>query len=100
LSIREVFTMTDTQSRERAHLEYPYGQDGQASNDEEILAAVLNALHHNSGIPSEHIRAEVKGGHVVLCGVVCQDYERALAEQAAASAPGVTKVENHLTFAS
>ena len=92
--------MTDMHSRERAQLPYPYSPDHPASNDDEILAGVLNALHHNSGIPSDHIRAKVKDGHVVLTGVVCQDYERSLAEQAAASAPGVREVENHLTRAS
>ena len=91
--------MTDMHDHERGRLEYPYSHVGVAHNDDEILAAVLNALHHNSGIPSEHIRAVVKDGHVVLTGVVCQGYERSLAEQAAASAPGVRQVENHLTYA-
>jgi len=89
--------MTPIAKPERAHLQYPYGE---ASNDEEILAAVLNALHHHSGVPSDHIRAEVKHGVAVLSGVVCEDYEKTLAEQAAASAPGVSKVENNITLAS
>ena len=90
--------MTDTNPIERAHLEYPYTHEAPASHDEEVLAGVLNALHHNSGIPSEHIRAQVSAGKVTLTGVVDQDYESALAEQAAAGAPGVNQVENQLTF--
>ncbi len=89
--------MTDMHPRERSHLIYPFTQEVHATNDEEILAAVLNALLHHSGVPSDHIRAQVKNGCVVLSGVVCQEYERALAEQAAAGAPGVRQVENQLT---
>ena len=89
--------MPDSLIRERSALGYPYANETPASNDDQILAAVLNALHHNSGIPSDHIRAEVKDGRVTLSGVVCQDYERTLAEQAAAATPGVVAVANHLT---
>jgi osmotically-inducible protein OsmY len=85
------------QASERPHLQYPYATDSNISSDDEILAAVLNALHHNTGVPSDHIRAQVKGGNVTLTGVVTQDYERALAEQAAAGTPGVRRVDNNLT---
>lgn len=74
-------------------LEYPYGR---VSTDEEVLSAVLNALHHNSGIPQDKVRAEVRRGHVVLSGVVDQEFERSLAEQAVATAPGVTEVTNEI----
>ncbi len=82
---------------ERGKLDYPYGE---ASNDEGILAAVLNALHHNSGVPNDHIRAKVTEGHVVLTGSVVEEYERTLAEQAAAAVTGVIAVDNHITLAS
>jgi osmotically-inducible protein OsmY len=87
-----------THSNEAPHLAYPYGKDAHPVNDEEILAAVLNALHHNTGVPSEHLRAEVKGGHVTLTGAVGQDYERDLAERAVKNAPGVTKIDNNITI--
>jgi osmotically-inducible protein OsmY len=90
--------MSDIHTHEPAHLEYPYGSGGPALNDDEILAAVLNALHHHSGVPSDHIRAEIVNGKVVLSGVVCQDYEKALAEQAAAETPGVVAVENNIAL--
>jgi osmotically-inducible protein OsmY len=89
--------MDDTHPRESAHRVYPFGQEVPASEDDEILAAVLNALHHNCGIPSDHIRAQVKDGRVTLSGIVSQDYESSLAEQAAAGASGVKQVENNLT---
>ena len=73
--------MTNILHRDPAHLDYPYGHDGHPTTDDEILAAVLNALHHNSGVPSSHIRADVKDGRVTLTGIVCQDYEMTLAEQ-------------------
>jgi osmotically-inducible protein OsmY len=89
--------MTDIHTNALVHLVHPHAREIQAGNDGEILAGVLNALLHNSGIPSEHIRLEVKQGRVILSGIVCQDYESSLAEQATASEPGVKKVEKKLT---
>ena len=76
---------------------YPYGK---TSSDEEILSEVLNALHHNTGVPQDRVRAEVRRGRAVLSGVVDQDYERALAEQVAATAPGELEVVNEIRLAS
>jgi osmotically-inducible protein OsmY len=92
--------MSNMHTREPAHLEYPYNVDDVCSNDAEVLAAVLNALHHHSGVPSDHIRAEVKDGKVILNGVVCQDYEKTLAEKAAIEAQGVVMVTNNITLKS
>jgi osmotically-inducible protein OsmY len=78
-------------------LAYPYGS---VSSDEEVLAAVLNALHHSSGVPQERLRVEVRQGHAVLSGVVKEAFERSLAEQAAATAPGVVEVSNEITLES
>jgi len=89
--------MTNIVQHEPGKLEYPYGD---ASDDEGILAAVLNALYHNSGVPSEHIRAQVKDGRVILSGIVCQDYEKRLAEQAAVASPGVKAVMNNIQLES
>ncbi len=89
--------MTQIVKPERAHPQYV---GGGATTDEEILAAVLNALHHNSGVPGDHLRAEVRGGVAVLSGVVSEVYEITLAEQAAAGVPGVTRVHNNITLAS
>jgi osmotically-inducible protein OsmY len=89
--------MASVAQKSPGHLAYPYGS---VSSDEEVLAAVLNALHHNSGIPHEGLRVEVRDGHAVLCGVVGEEFERSLAEQAAATAPGVVEVTNQITLAS
>lgn len=78
-------------------LAYPYGR---VSSDEEVLAAVLNALHYNTGVPQERLRVEARRGHVVLSGVVKQEFERSLAEQAAKSAHGVVEITNEVTLES
>ncbi len=89
--------MASVMAKESGQLTYPYGS---SSNDEELLAAVLNALHHNSGIPQDHLRVEVRNGRVMLSGVVGQEFERSLAEQAAAATPGVVDVSNEISLAS
>ncbi len=89
--------MTDVAEKTSGKLAYPYGR---VSTDEEVLAAVLNALHHNSGVPQDQLRVEVRHGHVVLSGKVDEEFQRNLAEQAATTAPGVTEVTNEITLAS
>ena len=68
---------------------------GEETSDEEVLSAVLNALHHNSGMPHDKVRVEVRRGHAFeRCsrpGVRAR-----LAEQAAATAPGVIEVMNQI----
>jgi osmotically-inducible protein OsmY len=78
-------------------LAYPYDR---VNSDEEVLAAVLNALHHCSGVPQERLRVSVRRGRAVLTGVLKQEFERSLAEQAAASSPGVVEVKNEITLES
>jgi len=78
-------------------LPYPYGE---ASHDEEVLASVLNALHHQSGVPLEQVRVQFRGGRCVLSGVVAHDYQRALAVDAAAATGGVSEVTNNISLAS
>ena len=84
-------------TREQGQLCYPYGS---ASSDEEVLSAVLNALHHHSGIPQERVRVEVRKGHAVLGGTVEQEFERTLAEQVASTVPGVIEVTNQIAIES
>jgi osmotically-inducible protein OsmY len=89
--------MATVAHKEQGVLDYPYGR---VSSDEEVLSNVLNALHHNTGIPQDDVRVEVRNGRVVLSGAVSQDFERALAEQTAESAPGVVEVANKITLSS
>jgi osmotically-inducible protein OsmY len=89
--------MMTAMNKDSAQLPYPYGD---ASGDEQVLAAVLNALHFHSGVPNDQVKVDVKHGHVVLSGVVSQAYERDLAERTAAEAPGVVEVTNQITVES
>ena len=89
--------MATVASKERGVLDYPYGR---VSTDEEVLSNVLNALHHNSGVPHENLRVEVRHGHAVLSGVVSQEFERSLAVRTAETAPGVVEVTDNITLSS
>ena len=89
--------MPATSPKTEGRLCYPYGK---TSTDEEILSGVLNALHHNTGVPQERVRVEIRQGRAVLSGSVDQDFERSLAEQIASAAPGVVEVINQITLAS
>jgi osmotically-inducible protein OsmY len=79
------------------HLPYPYGE---TSRDEEVLAWVLNALHHQTGVPLEQVRVQVSGGRCTLSGVVAHDYQRGLAADAVASTDGVVEVLNNISLTS
>jgi len=87
-------TLTDNDS---GHLPYPYGE---ASRDEEVLASVLNALHHQTGVPLEQVRVQVRNGRCVLSGAVAHDYQRGLAADAASSTDGVVEVTNNISLVS
>jgi osmotically-inducible protein OsmY len=88
---------TAEHNKEEGHLAYPYGK---VSSDEEILSEILNALHHNTGVPQDQVRVEVRNGHAVLTGVVAEEFERALAQRIAETAQGVTEVTNQITLSS
>jgi osmotically-inducible protein OsmY len=83
--------MRHAMDKDSGQLPYPFGG---ASTDEQILTEVLNALHWHSGVPNDQVRVEVTRGHVVLSGIVAQQYQRELAESTAAEAPGVLQVTN------
>jgi osmotically-inducible protein OsmY len=61
----------------------------------EIEAALLRSAEIDSG----RVHVEVRDGEVVLTGAVRNWDERQRAEDAAWSAPGVSKVDNQLTIA-
>lgn len=88
--------MTMLARKDQGRPPYPYGR---ITGDDEVLAEILNALHHNCGTPTERIRVEVWRGHAVLSGVVEQEFQRSLAENIAASAMGVVDVTNLITLA-
>jgi osmotically-inducible protein OsmY len=93
--------MVATAPKDASGLSYPYGQvepSGQVSGDEQVLSGVLNALHHNTGVPQDQVQVKVQGGHAVLTGVVAEAFQRELAEQTVATAPGVIDVTNQITL--
>jgi osmotically-inducible protein OsmY len=61
-----------------------------------VKERIESALKRHAEVDARQIRVDVADAHVVLRGQVRSLAERADAEQAAWSAPGVTKVEDEL----
>jgi osmotically-inducible protein OsmY len=69
-----------------------------AVHDKDVKAKITEALHRQAQIDARRIWVTTDDGHVTLHGHVSSWSEAAAARKAAASAPGVTKVESHLTI--
>lgn len=64
----------------------------------DVKSRIEDALKRNAQIDASHITVTTSDGIVALRGEVCSWAEREEAESAAFAAPGVTKVENHITI--
>jgi osmotically-inducible protein OsmY len=61
-----------------------------------VRAAIEDALRRAAEVDARHIRVEVSGRTAKLYGHVRSMREASAAKSAAAAAPGVASVENHL----
>jgi osmotically-inducible protein OsmY len=64
-----------------------------------IRERVKAAIKRQAGIDAESVKVSTDGGKVVLTGLVSGWNERRIAERAAWSSPGVTKVEDRIAIA-
>jgi osmotically-inducible protein OsmY len=65
-----------------------------------VKIKIEDALKRNAEIDASHINVETSDGTVTLSGNVRSWVEREEVEDAVWAAPGVTKIENHLTISS
>jgi osmotically-inducible protein OsmY len=68
------------------------------STQRDVQRRIVTALHHNANLDARHIRVAVHDHTVTLTGTVDTWLQRETAERAAASAPGVVRVENLLVI--
>jgi osmotically-inducible protein OsmY len=64
--------------------------------ERDVRHRIVEALHRNANIDARHITVAVSGGKAILSGNVGSWLQRESAERAAADAPGVVQVENHI----
>jgi osmotically-inducible protein OsmY len=67
-----------------------------SASPEEVEAAIEDAFNRQAQIDARHIKVEVSGRTAELYGQVHSMHEAAAARAAAASAPGVARVDSHL----
>jgi osmotically-inducible protein OsmY len=62
----------------------------------DVRRRIVTALHQNADVDARHIAVSVSGGTVTLTGTVGTWLQRESAEHAAANAPGISHVDNHI----
>lgn len=67
---------------------------------EDVKHRIVKALHHDADIDARHIRVEVSDQVATLTGSVASWLQSESAERAAANAPGIRHVLNHISVIS
>jgi osmotically-inducible protein OsmY len=62
----------------------------------DVRRRIVRALHENADVDARHITVTVSGGTATLTGVAETWLQRESAERAAASAPGISHVDNRI----
>ena len=65
----------------------------------DVHRRIVQALHRNADLDARQIRVDVADGVVTLTGTVGSWLQREAAERGAASAPGITRVDNRVVVA-
>jgi osmotically-inducible protein OsmY len=66
----------------------------------DIRRRIVRALHQNADVDARHVTVTVSGNTATLTGTVGTWLQRESAERAAASAPGITQVDNQIAVQS
>jgi osmotically-inducible protein OsmY len=66
------------------------------SAQRDVRRRIVTALHHNADLDGRHIGVRVEDSTVRLTGTVRSWMQRDAAERAAASAPGIVRVDNQI----
>jgi osmotically-inducible protein OsmY len=62
----------------------------------DVRHRIVKALHHNADVDARQVSVDVAGTTVTLTGTVGSWLQREAVERAAASAPGIARVENRI----
>jgi len=62
----------------------------------DVRHRIVEALHRNASVDAQHILVTVTGDTAVLSGTVASLLQREAAEDAAAQAPGIARVDNRI----
>ena len=66
----------------------------------DVRHRIVKLLHQDADVDAHHIAVDVTGGIATLSGTVSTWLQRDSAERAAASAPGITRVDNRIALLS
>jgi osmotically-inducible protein OsmY len=64
----------------------------------DVQKRIVHALHRSADVNAKQVEVKVDGDVVTLTGTVGSWLQRDAAERAAGSAPGITRVDNHITI--